>query len=62
MSWLLLRTISGRLEVELDAFASPTDRKLGSYPSRQRAVEAKEAQERADEREALLAAGQKELW
>lgn len=62
MSWLLVRTASGRLEVELDAFASQNDRKLGSYPSRQRAVEAKEAQEKADEREALLAAGQKELF
>lgn len=62
MSWLLIRTPSGRLEVELDALVGADDRRLGSFSSRQRAVEAKEAQERADEREALLAAGQKELW
>ena len=61
MTWLLLRLPSGALEVELDAFAT-AGRILGKFPTRPAAVEARETQAQRDEREALRAAGQGELF
>ena len=62
MPWLLLRRPSGTLDVELSAFARPTDRVLSEHVTRHEAVEARERQRERDEREALRAAGQGDLF
>ena len=62
MTWLLLRLPSGALDVELDAFQPQGARCLSSHRTRPEAVAAREAQAQRDEREALRAAGQGELF
>ena len=62
MTWLLLRLPSGALDVELDAFQPDGSRALSSHPTKPDAVAAREAQAQRDEREALKAAGQGELF
>ena len=61
MTWLLLRLPSGALEVELDALAGDGEI-LGGYPTITEAREARERQRLRDEREALKAAGQGDLF
>ena len=63
MTWGLYRRPNGVLAVDFDAFADLSNgRKLATFLTRPEAVEAREAQEREDEREALAAAGQRDLF
>lgn len=62
LPWGLFRRPDGSLEVAFRAFAdASTGRLLSSHETRPDAVRAREDRERADEREALRAAGQGEL-
>ena len=63
MTWGLYRRPNGVLAVDFDAFADLSNgRKLATFLTRPEAVEAREAQEREAEREALAAAGQRDLF
>lgn len=63
MSWGLYRRPNGVLAVDFDAFTDLSNgRKLATFLTRPEAVEAREAQERADEIEALREAGQRDLF
>jgi len=63
LTWGLYRRPNGVLAVDFDAFADLSNgRKLATFLTRPEAVEARIAQERADEIEALREAGQKDLF
>lgn len=62
LPWGLFRRPDGALSVDFKAFADGTLRLLSSHATRPEAVEAREDQEREDEREALRAAGQRDLF
>ena len=62
LPWGLFRRPDGALSVDFKAFADGTLRLLSSHATRPEAAAARDAQERADEIEALRAAGQRDLF
>jgi hypothetical protein len=60
--WGLYRKQDGALEVSYRAFADPLWSRLSTHETKPEALAALKIREENDEKEALRAAGQKELW